>query len=83
MIQWKEFWFRLDSDDGGSSDWRISYRGGANAINMWYDRDIDPKMLRTSDRAIPSGRVEAGPRYSSGFLFPFWESGGSMKCRMK
>ena len=23
--------------------------GGANAINMWYDRDIDPKMLRTSD----------------------------------
>ena len=21
--------------------------GGANAINMWYDRDIDPKMSRT------------------------------------
>ena len=32
--------------------------GGANAINMWYDRDIDPKMRRTADRAIPSGRVE-------------------------
>ena len=33
--------------------------GGANAINMWYDRDIDPKMTRTSGRAIPSGRISA------------------------
>ena len=32
--------------------------GGANAINMWYDRDIDPKMRRTADRAIPSGKVK-------------------------
>ena len=32
--------------------------GGANAINMWYDRDIDPKMKRTAGRAIPSGRVK-------------------------
>lgn len=31
--------------------------GGANAINMWYDRDIDPMMKRTAGRAIPSGRV--------------------------
>ncbi len=31
--------------------------GGANAINMWYDRDIDPKMARTSQRAIPAGKV--------------------------
>ena len=31
--------------------------GGANAINMWYDRDIDPEMTRTADRAIPSGEV--------------------------
>ena len=28
--------------------------GGANAINMWYDRDIDPKMKRTANRPIPS-----------------------------
>lgn len=42
--------------------------GGANAINMWYDRDIDPKMLRTSDRAIPSGRVEAGSALFFGIL---------------
>jgi len=31
--------------------------GGANAINMWYDRDIDPKMRRTANRPIPSGEV--------------------------
>ena len=31
--------------------------GGANAINMWYDRDIDPKMVRTSGRAILSMAV--------------------------
>lgn len=33
--------------------------GGANAINMWYDRDIDPKMKRTSKRPIPSGVISA------------------------
>ena len=33
--------------------------GGANAINMWYDRDIDPRMKRTSKRPIPSGAVSA------------------------
>ena len=31
--------------------------GGANAINMWYDSDIDPEMDRTVTRAIPSGKV--------------------------
>ena len=33
--------------------------GGANAVNMWYDRDIDPKMSRTADRPVPSGAVPA------------------------
>ena len=33
--------------------------GGANAINMWYDRDIDPKMRRTANRAIPLGKISA------------------------
>lgn len=33
--------------------------GGANAINMWYDRDIDAVMERTRHRPIPSGRMEA------------------------
>lgn len=31
--------------------------GGANAINMWFDRDIDTKMSRTKLRPIPSGRL--------------------------
>lgn len=31
--------------------------GGANAINMWFDRDIDDKMSRTRLRPIPSGRI--------------------------
>ena len=31
--------------------------GGANAINMWYDRDIDPHMTRTSKRPIPHVKI--------------------------
>ena len=31
--------------------------GGANAINMWFDRDIDDKMSRTRLRPIPAGRI--------------------------
>ncbi len=31
--------------------------GGANAINMWFDRDIDTKMSRTRTRPIPAGRL--------------------------
>jgi heme o synthase len=32
--------------------------GGANAINMWFDRDIDCKMSRTRLRPIPAGRIK-------------------------
>ena len=31
--------------------------GGANAINMWFDRDIDQIMTRTRTRPIASGRI--------------------------
>lgn len=34
--------------------------GGANAINMWFDRDIDDRMTRTRLRPIPSGRLPSG-----------------------
>ncbi len=33
--------------------------GGANAINQWFDRDIDARMRRTSTRPIPAGRIGA------------------------
>ncbi|MSP04662.1 MAG: protoheme IX farnesyltransferase [Acetobacteraceae bacterium] len=31
--------------------------GASGAINMWYDRDIDAIMNRTSNRPIPGGRI--------------------------
>jgi protoheme IX farnesyltransferase len=30
---------------------------GSSALNHYYDKDIDPKMSRTSTRPIPSGRM--------------------------
>ena len=33
--------------------------GGANAVNMYIDRDIDTRMARTRLRPIPSGRMGA------------------------
>jgi len=33
--------------------------GGANAVNMYLDRDIDTQMSRTRLRPIPSGRMAA------------------------
>ena len=34
--------------------------GGANAINMWFDRDIDVHMARTRTRPVASGRLAPG-----------------------
>lgn len=31
---------------------------GSSALNHYYDRDIDPKMKRTSTRPIPAGRLK-------------------------
>ena len=36
--------------------------GGANAVNMYIDRDIDDRMSRTRLRPIPSGRMRAERR---------------------
>ncbi|GIT75219.1 MAG: hypothetical protein Ct9H300mP30_2810 [Methanobacteriota archaeon] len=53
--------------------------GGANAINMWYDRDIDPLMSRTKNRPVPSGEVSAeaalafGVALSALGVYWFWE----------
>jgi len=32
--------------------------GGANCVNMWFDRDIDKVMKRTQNRPLPSGRMQ-------------------------
>ena len=42
--------------------------GGAAAINMWYDRDIDAVMARTRHRPIPAGRVEPGAALGFGIV---------------
>ena len=53
--------------------------GGANAVNMWYDRDIDPLMSRTKDRPVPSGEVSERAALTFGValsvlgIYWFWE----------
>ncbi|MEE9277612.1 MAG: heme o synthase [Dehalococcoidia bacterium] len=42
--------------------------GGANAINQWFDRDIDSLMSRTADRPIPAGRVTPTRAFCWGLL---------------
>lgn len=34
--------------------------GASGALNMWYDADIDAKMVRTISRPIPSGKISKG-----------------------
>jgi heme o synthase len=42
--------------------------GGANAVNMYMDRDIDDRMSRTRLRPIPSGRMRAEAVLAFGVL---------------
>ena len=42
--------------------------GGANAVNMWYDRDIDPIMTRTSNRPLSTGKIEGSAALLFGIL---------------
>ncbi|TMC00505.1 MAG: protoheme IX farnesyltransferase [Chloroflexi bacterium] len=46
-------WLMLATVVGGSV-----VAGGANAMNMYFDRDIDGLMLRTRGRPLPAGQVE-------------------------
>ena len=41
---------------------------GSSALNHYYDRDIDPKMTRTSLRPIPSGRMPASAVLAYGLV---------------
>jgi protoheme IX farnesyltransferase len=42
--------------------------GGANAVNMYLDRDIDDRMARTRLRPIPSGRMQPREVLAFGLL---------------
>jgi heme o synthase len=42
--------------------------GGANAMNMYMDRDIDGRMVRTSLRPIPSGRMSGDHALAFGII---------------
>lgn len=46
-------WLMLATVGGGSI-----VAGGANAMNMYFDRDIDQMMLRTRGRPVPAGQIE-------------------------
>lgn len=41
---------------------------GSSALNHYYDKDIDPKMTRTSTRPIPSGRMKASHVFIYGLV---------------
>lgn len=43
--------------------------GGANTVNMWFDRDIDIIMKRTKNRPLPAGRMKPNTVL---FLGIFW-----------
>jgi heme o synthase len=50
---WPSLWLVVATVAGGSV-----VAGGANAMNMYFDRDIDELMLRTRDRPVPAGQIE-------------------------
>src|ERR1700688_3764478 len=41
---------------------------GANAINCWFDRDIDQTMGRTQGRPLPAGRIEPSQALAFGVV---------------
>ncbi len=45
--------------------------GGAGAVNMWFDRDIDAIMTRTAGRPIPMGRIEPDAALTFGAMMIF------------
>jgi protoheme IX farnesyltransferase len=42
--------------------------GAANALNMWWERDVDGKMERTKNRPLPAGRLSANVALIFGLL---------------
>ncbi|MBI1886614.1 MAG: protoheme IX farnesyltransferase, partial [Chloroflexi bacterium] len=50
---WPSPWLVLATLAGGAMA-----AGGANALNCYFDRDIDSMMLRTRGRPVPAGQIE-------------------------
>jgi heme O synthase-like polyprenyltransferase len=46
--------------------------GGSNAINMWYDRDIDTLMRRTQHRPLPQGHLRQQRFFCLVSPFQYW-----------
>ena len=46
--------------------------GASGALNMWYDADIDAKMIRTSTRPVPAGKITAGETLAFGLILSFF-----------
>ncbi len=68
---WPGTWLVLATLIGGTLS-----AGGANAINCWYDRDIDAIMRRTRTRPVVTGAIEPGHALAFGiglgaFAFAF------------
>lgn len=42
--------------------------GASGALNMWYDADIDARMLRTRGRPVPAGRVQGADALALGVV---------------
>ena len=49
----------------------VAGAGSAGAVNMWYDRDIDGVMKRTSGRPIPAGKIPAHNVLAFGIILAF------------
>jgi protoheme IX farnesyltransferase len=44
--------------------------GAANALNCYFERDVDARMRRTRDRPLPAGRVEPFVALALGLAIP-------------
>jgi protoheme IX farnesyltransferase len=42
--------------------------GAAGVLNMWYDADIDARMVRTARRPLPLGRIQPSEALTFGIL---------------
>jgi protoheme IX farnesyltransferase len=66
-----DFWLMFNTVLGGTLA-----AGGANAINMYVDRDIDKVMERTKGRPLVTGVVTRGPPWYSRWRSRSWRSPG-------